>query len=93
MINYNASEGVTPADLVYLKTVTKIPLVAVNAGRPALLTVKVTHNSNPDVIEANLEGHQLKLQPKQAGTSTITLRAKDAAGRTTKTHFTVTVDG
>jgi cyclophilin family peptidyl-prolyl cis-trans isomerase len=90
---YNPKDGATPKDLIYVKTITRIPLTAAAPGQTSLLKVKVVHNTDPGLVDATLFGRELTLKNvgTRTGISRITLQAKDLAGAKINTSFTVTV--
>jgi cyclophilin family peptidyl-prolyl cis-trans isomerase len=90
---YNPQAGATPQDLVYVKTIARIPLTAAAPGQTALLKLKTVHNTDPALVDATLSGRELTVKSagKRTGTARITLQAKDSAGMKVNTSFTVTV--
>jgi cyclophilin family peptidyl-prolyl cis-trans isomerase len=90
---YNPQAGATPQDLVYVKTIDRIPMTAAAPGQTALLKLKIVHNTDPALVDATLDGREvtLKYAAKRTGTARVTLQAKDAVGMKVKTSFTVRV--
>jgi cyclophilin family peptidyl-prolyl cis-trans isomerase len=91
LINYNAAKGAAADNLIYVKTITKIPLTPAVPGGPGLLTLKVFSNSNPEIVRAKIAGRKLTLTFNKTGTAKIVLEATDSANSTVKTSFKVTV--
>lgn len=84
---------IQPADLVYVNSISVLPLLPKAVGDPSLLKVKVSANSNPGMVTPTVNGTKLVLtySPGVTGTATITLKAKDASKNKAKVSFNVTV--
>ncbi len=61
------------------------------ASRGDFLTYSVVGNTNPQVVTTSVNNNRLTLQARQAGTTTLTVRATDQKGATVDTTFKVTV--
>jgi cyclophilin family peptidyl-prolyl cis-trans isomerase len=96
VIDYTPADGgVAPTNLVYTESIATIPLTPAKEGAPAILKLKVTGNTNPDLVQTTISGRKLTLKyPEKgtAGTARITVMAKDAAGTKVHTSFLVTVE-
>lgn len=82
------------SDLVYINSVSLIPLTPKVQGGPALLGLKVKGNTNPDLVSATLDARKLTLTytPGLTGTAIITVQAKNPVTKSkTRAAFTVTV--
>ena len=81
-----------PANLVYLDSITDLPIVPKKEGDAAALTLTVA-NSNPDLVTASLNGKKLTLTyaTGMTGTAVIKVKAKDSQKANAKAKFTVTV--
>ena len=92
VVNFTEGGNVGRDNLIFVNSITPIPLLPKREGTPALLKVKVK-NSNPGLLTAALVGDKLTLTytPGATGTATISLTAKDAAKSKAKTSFLVTV--
>lgn len=94
LINYDGVSEVELSNLVYLKSVTNLPLLPAHNGLPASLKLKFKGNTNPDLVTSvSIDGKKmiLNLKPGVTGSSTITVMAKDAAKNKAVTTFVVTV--
>ena len=89
--SYNQST-VQFADLVYVNTITALPLTPKATGDTAVFALKAK-NSNPDLVTATVSGRKMTLTyaAGKIGSATIVVVAKDAAGSKAKATFTVTV--
>lgn len=93
LVNFDGgSAGIE--NLVYLNSVTNLPLVPATEGLPSLIKLKLKSNSNPGLVTATLSGKKLTLAytAGQTGSATIVIKAK-IPGQATKAaaSFTVTV--
>lgn len=94
LINYDGVSPIELSNLVYLKSVTNLPLLPAHNGLPASLKLKAKGNSNPGLVTSIvIDGKKmiLGLNPGVTGSSTITVAAKDAAKNKATTSFVVTV--
>lgn len=94
LINYDGTSTIELSNLVYLNSITTLPLLPPQNGMPASLKLKVKGNSNPALVTSiTVEGKKmiLGLKPGLAGTATITVVAKDAAKNKATTSFVVNV--
>ena len=93
LYNYNSSQSAAPNNLVVASSVAVLPPVSKGTGYPGALKVAVKSNTNPDLVEAELQGHRLILtyQHNKTGTAEITLQAKDRQKTKVTQTFTVTV--
>lgn len=94
LINYTAAADIELSNLVYLKSVTNLPLLPAHNGLPASLKLKAKGNTNPNLVTSvTVDGKKmiLGLNPGVTGSSTITVVAKDAAKNKATTSFVVTV--
>ncbi len=89
--SYNQST-VQVADLVYVNTITALPLTPKATGDAAVLALKAK-NSNPDLVTATFTGQKMTLTyaAGKTGSANIVVVAKDSAGSKAKAMFTVTV--
>lgn len=80
------------ADLVYVNSITPLPLTPKATGDAAVFTLKA-NNSNPGLVTATFKGRKMTLTyaAGQTGSANIVVVAKDAAGTKAKAKFTVTV--
>ncbi len=93
LYNYDASQSVTPANLVVASSVAVLPTVSKGAGYPGALKVKVKGNTNPGLVTATMQARKVILTyaPGKTGTSVITLAASDTAKSKVTHTFNVTV--
>ncbi len=79
-------------DLVYVNTITSLPLVPKKEGDAAALSFSAK-SSNPGLVTPTLNGQKLTLTyaTGKTGTASITVKAKDSAKSKAKLKFTVTV--
>lgn len=94
LINYDGVSNVKLSNLVYLNSITSLPLLPAHNGLPAVLKLKTKGNTNPDLVTSMVvDGKKiiLGLNPGVTGSSTITIVAKDAAKNKATTSFVVTV--
>lgn len=81
-------------DLVYLTSVTNLPLTPKVQGDAAALVLKVKANTNPDLVTASINARKLTLTyaAGKTGSSTITVMAKNPVTKSkARATFTVTV--
>ena len=93
VIDYTGGQVMQP-NLVTIRTISEIPLLAKNTNSPGLLKLKIKANSNPELVESyQIKGSKLKLKLKSGvkGVATITVKAKNAAGKAS-TNFTLSVE-
>ena len=91
LVNYDGIHA-SVSNLVYLKSITAIPLMPKATGGASVLTLKVK-NTNPDLVAATISGHKLNLvyASGKKGSALITVKAVDTAKLKASTSFTVTV--
>ena len=79
-------------DLVYINSITVLPLTPKATGDAAVLALKAK-NSNPDLVTATFTGQKMTLTytAGKTGSANIVVVAKDSAGTKAKATFTVTV--
>ncbi len=89
--SYNQST-VQLADLVYVNSITALPLTPKATGDAAVFILKAK-NSNPDLVTATFTGQKMTLTyaASKTGSANIVVVAKDPAGTKAKATFTVTV--
>ncbi len=80
------------SDLVYVTSVTNLPLTPKAQGATAAMTVRAK-TSNPDLVTPTMDGRKLTLTytAGQTGTAIITVVAVDGAKNKAKAKFNVTV--
>ena len=91
--SYNGS-SVQVSDLVYVDSVSNLPLTPKVQGGVAALVLKVKGNTNPNLVTASINARKLTLTyaSGQTGTATITVLAKNPVTKSkVSTTFTVTV--
>ena len=91
LVNFTGGQAGV-GNLVYLSSITDLPLVPKAAGDASALTLTVS-SSNPDLVGATLNGKKLTLTytTGMTGTAVIKVKAKDSEKVSAKAKFTVTV--
>ncbi|WP_269541867.1 peptidylprolyl isomerase [Cerasicoccus fimbriatus] len=94
LINYDG-ENLTPNNLNLLTTATLVDVAPADAGESTDLTFTLDSNSDPDAIQASINGSEeliLSAPADQFGDSTITITATDSVGNEVTHQFVVVVE-
>ena len=92
LLNYQSGQGVAPANLVVVNSVTAVPLYPAIGSTLSLITYGGAFSTGGgSLVTGVISGSKLSLTPVASGTTNLTVNATDTNGNAVSSTFAITV--